>query len=57
MGNIVLEYVGNEQGHGFYVEGVPATDLTQEQINASGYTLDELLAFSGPVYRLAHEGE
>lgn len=56
---VVLRYVGNADGHGFNVQGVPACDLTQEMIDASGYTLDELLAFSGPVYSLAgkQEGE
>ena len=57
MDNVILQYVGNDNGHGFYIEGVPATDLTQEQIDASGYTVDELLAFSGPVYKSANEGE
>lgn len=47
--NKVLNYVGA----GSYVPGVPATDLTQADIEASGYTIEELLAFhSGgqPVY-------
>ena len=44
---IILKYVGEGQ----YVAGVPATDLTQEQIDASGYTIEELLKFhSGAVY-------
>jgi hypothetical protein len=55
MDNVILEYVGNRDGHGYHIEGVPACDLTQEQIDASGYTLDELLAFSGPVYVLARK--
>ena len=44
---IVLKYVGEGQ----YVVGVPATDLTREQIDASGYTVEQLLKFhSGAVY-------
>lgn len=50
MDNVVLQYVGNAEGHGYYVPFVPAQDLTQEMIDASGYTIDELLAFSGPVF-------
>lgn len=58
MEHVILKYAGNDSGHGFYIEGVPAMDLTQEQINASGYTADELLAYSGPVYVPAQqEGE
>ena len=49
---VILKYIGNADGHGAYIEGVPATDLTQEQIDASGYTVDELLAFSPAVYAL-----
>lgn len=55
--NAVLRYVGNADGHGFHVMGVPACDLTQKMIAVSGYTVDELLAFSGPVYALAAEQE
>ena len=52
MSDVVLKYVGEGQ----YVAGVPTCDLMQEQIDASGYTIDELLAFrSGtqPVYEKA----
>lgn len=52
---VILKYIGNADGHGAYIEGVPATDLTQEQIDASGYTVDELLAFSPAAYALAHD--
>ena len=48
---MVLRYVGEGQ----YVAGVPATDLTQQQIDESGYTIEQLLAFhSGaqPVYEV-----
>lgn len=38
---IVLKYVGD----GAYVAGVPACDLTQEMIDASGYTVEQLLEF------------
>lgn len=47
---IVLIYIGNAEGHGYHIEGVPACDLTQEMIDASGYTATQLLAFNGPVY-------
>lgn len=59
MDNVILKYVGNAGGHGYYIEGVPACDLTQGMIDASGYTVDELLAFSGPVYvpAVQQEGE
>ena len=38
---IVLRYIGE----GLYVAGVPACDLTQQMIDDSGYTVEELLAF------------
>ena len=43
---IVLKYIGA----GAYIPGVPATDLTAEQVKASGYTADQLLAYSPPIY-------
>ena len=46
---IVLEYVLE----GAYISGVPATDLTQEQIDESGFTIEQLLAYTSggePVY-------
>lgn len=53
---IVLRYVGNEEGHhGAVVQGVPACDMTQAMIDESGYTVDELLAFSPAAYALAHD--
>ena len=54
---IVLRYVGNEAGnHGAVVAGVPACDLTQDMIDASGYKIDELLAFQPSAYALAQVG-
>lgn len=49
---IALIYIGNADGHGYYIHGVPAGDLTQAQIDASGYTVEQLLDFKGPVYAL-----
>lgn len=40
---IVLKYVGGAAG--LYIPGVPACDLTQTQIDESGFTKDELLIF------------
>ncbi len=40
MDTIVLKYVGN----GDWLGGVPACDLTQAQLDASGYTRDRLIA-------------
>lgn len=37
---IVLKYVG----HGAWLGGVPNVDLTQAQIDASGYTCEQLIA-------------
>lgn len=54
---VVLRYVGNAEGHGYFVQGVPVCDLTQEMIDASGYSIDDLLAFSGPAFALVSEGE
>lgn len=51
---IVLRYIGA----GAYITGVPACDLTQEQIDASGYTVGELLAYNSatqPLYELVKE--
>lgn len=48
---MILKYVGD----GAYVAGVPACDLTQEMIDACGYTIGELLAFRNgdkPVYEV-----
>ena len=48
---IVLKYVGA----GAYITGVPACDLTQEMIDASGFTVVELLAFNAatqPLYEV-----
>ena len=49
---IVLHYIGA----GAYVPGVPATDLTQTQIDASGHTAAELLQFSPAIYEPVEEG-
>ena len=49
---IALIYIGNADGHGYHIHGVPACDLTQAQIDASGYTVEQLLDFKGPVYAL-----
>ena len=49
---MVLKYVGD----GAYIAGVPACDMTQEMIDASGYTIEALLAFSNngqPLYEVA----
>lgn len=55
---IVLRYVGSNKGnHGAIVNGVPACDLTQEMIDASGYTTDELLAFTPPAYAPAQQDD
>ena len=54
--SIVLVYIGNAEGHGYHIHGVPAGDLTQSQVNASGYTIEQLLAFNGPVYALPELG-
>jgi hypothetical protein len=38
---IILRYIGN----GSYVAGIPATDLTEADIAASGFAIDEIMAF------------
>lgn len=53
---IVLIYVGN----GAYVAGVPACNLTADQIAESGYTAAQLLAFRNgpdPLYIQASEDQ
>lgn len=53
---IVLRYVGNAEGHhGAIVPGVPACDMTQAMIDESGYTVEELLAFTPAAYALAQD--
>lgn len=51
MGDVVLRYVGE----GAFVFGVPATDLTQADIDACGLSADELLAYEPRVYELVVE--
>lgn len=43
---IVLRYVGN----GAFVNGVPARDLTQTDIEQCGHSVEQLLAFEPRVY-------
>jgi hypothetical protein len=50
MDEVVLEYIGNENG-GTFIFGVPACNLTAEMIEACGLKEDELLAFQPPVYK------
>lgn len=47
--DFVLIYVGDASG-GAYVPGVPARNLTEVDIAASGYALDELLRFRPAVW-------
>ena len=52
MSEIVLRYVGD----GAYIVGIPACDMTQEMIDACGYSLETLLAFNNsgqPLYEAA----
>lgn len=49
MSKTILKFVGNEN-HGAYVHGVQRADLTQEDIDASGYTAEQLCAFQPPVF-------
>lgn len=46
MDEIVLKYVGD----GAFVNGVPARDLTQTDIEQSGHRVEQLLAFEPRVY-------
>jgi hypothetical protein len=48
---VVLRYVGEG---GAFVFGVPAADLRQADIDASGLTVDELLAYAGVYARSAY---
>lgn len=54
MSTIILRYVGDAAGGHNWVPGVPACDLTDDdlmQLEAS-YTAEQLLAFYPPVYEL-----
>lgn len=53
---MTLKYIGE----GAYIAGVPACDLTQDMIDASEYTIDELLAFRNgdkPLYEEVGNGQ
>ena len=49
MNEIILKFTGAEN-HGANVAGVPSRDLTQADIDASGYTTAQLCAFSPVVF-------
>ena len=46
---IILHYIGAEQGA--FINGVPARDLTQADIDATGKTVDAILQYPD-VYEL-----
>lgn len=53
MSEIVLRYVGDGSA---WVPGVPARDLTQADVEASGYTVEQLAAFRPAVYTVESSG-
>jgi len=57
MSDKVLIYVGKLEGHGAYVQGVPACDLTEEMVSESGLTVKKLLRFKPQAFALPDSPE